>query len=122
MATEKKNVPATLEDILAQLSVDELKAAIAKKQEPAQGSPLVVGGKVFIHTVTYAYIGKVEAITDQEVVLSNGGWVADTGRFGEFLTKNKPNEFEKVVDNFSVARGSIVSSFLWKGELPSATI
>jgi vacuolar-type H+-ATPase subunit C/Vma6 len=58
MANEiKKNVPATVEDILAQFTVEEIEKMLATKRAPAEGSPVKVGNRVAIQTVTYHWVG-----------------------------------------------------------------
>ena len=121
MANEKKNVPATVEDILAQFSLEEIQAAIAKKSAPADESPVAVGKSVVIRTVTFHHIGKIVAITPTEIVLSGGGWLADSGRFSTMLEKGTYSEYEHVGTAFSVSRASIVDVFAWKHALPTTT-
>ena len=83
--------------------------------------PFGIGDKILIRTVTMIQLGRVSGITDDMIILSDGGWVADTGRFGAMLEKGALNEFEKVPSWICVGRGSIVDVFPWNHELPTAT-
>jgi len=85
-------------------------------------SPFVVGNKVLIRTVTMIDLGVVIGESEHFVHLDDGGWVADTGRFGTALVTGKVSEFERVPGPFSVAKGSIVDVFSWGHDIPKATI
>ena len=82
-------------------------------------SPLQVGNLVFIRCVTHYFTGKVEEVTEHEIVLSSAAWVADTGRFSEALRKGTLSEIEPFPDPVSVGRGSVVDVTLWNHKLPT---
>ncbi len=84
----------------------------------AKSKILAVGEKVFIRTVTYHAVGKVERIEDGMVELSDASWVADSGRFGEAISKGTLSEVERVGD-MGVSLGAIVDYFAWKHDLPT---
>lgn len=48
-----------------------------------------IGTNVFIRTITMFYTGHIEAIDGKFVVLSSAAWIADTGRFSDFI-QGKP--------------------------------
>lgn len=81
-------------------------------------SPLQIGNKVFIRTVTNYYTGQVVDITADEVVLEKAAWIADTGRFSEALKTGTLNEVEPFPGAVSLGRGSIVDTTIWSHELP----
>jgi len=56
----------------------------------------IKGQKICIRCVTMIYTGVVEEDLEDSVVLSSACWVADTGRWSEFLKdpSNKVNESE----------------------------
>lgn len=85
-------------------------------------SPLRVGDKVLIRTVTNYWVGKVESISALEVVLSGAAWVADTGRWHEALDSGALNEVEvsAKASVVSVGRGAIVDCVGWPHALPTA--
>ena len=82
--------------------------------------PYQVGGKYLIRTVSFYYTGQLEAVHEHELALSNGAWVADTGRFGEALETGKLAELE-VLGDCIIGRGAIVDCIPWRHELPNKT-
>jgi hypothetical protein len=92
-----------------------------KNDSNDSGLPFTVGDKVLIRTVTLYQLGVVRRITDEFIELSDGGWVADMGRFGEALATGKVNEFERAPSWCLVARGSIVDIHPWAHEIPKVT-
>ena len=76
-----------------------------------------IGKKVFIRTVTYHLVGKIEKIVGNFFVLSGAAWIADSGRFSNAIKEGKLNEIEPVGDAM-VNINSITDLFPWKHELP----
>lgn len=65
-------------------------AYIARKEGPWE-----IGQSYFIRTVTMAHHGVLVDVTPTELVLMGAAWIADTGRFHDFVTgKVKPSEVE----------------------------
>lgn len=85
-----------------------------KREAPRgdESNPYLETGKVyFIRTVTHYFTGRLIWVGSQELVIEDACWVADTGRFNEFLKdKNKANETEPFPDGAEVVigRGSII--------------
>ena len=80
--------------------------------------PYEIGQNYFVRTVTYHYTGKLETVTDKEIVLSGAAWIADSGRWAEALRTGKLSEVEPYPDKVIVNRSAIVDSSLWLHELP----
>ena len=84
-------------------------------EELAQGdisNPFMVVGKdYFVKTVTEYYTGELLWVGEHEIVINNVAWIADTGRFNEFLIGKTVNEVEPYPKNEPViiGRGAIVS-------------
>jgi len=76
--------------------------------------PFNIGEKVFIRTVTLYYTGEITAITGDWITLSNAAWIADTGRFHQFLTDGKCNEYEGFPEKVHVPMGSIIDLSPWR--------
>ena len=80
-----------------------------------------VGENYFIRTVTMALCGKLIEVTDKELVLNKASWVADTGRFSDFLTNgtlSQSSEVEPFPDgDVIIGRGGIIDATIWKHEL-----
>lgn len=86
--------------------------AKSKKYQPYQ-----VGDSVFIRTVTFYYTGKIEAVNGDWITMSSAAWIADTGRFHQFLTEGKCNEFEGFPEIVSIPMGSIIDISPWRHAL-----
>jgi|HubBroStandDraft_2_1064218.scaffolds.fasta_scaffold2906782_1 hypothetical protein len=85
----------------------------------------LLGKKVFIRTVTHNFTGKLRAIGDQELVLDDAAWIADTGsgesgRFAAVLKDGfgKSAEIEPYPAECVVGRGGLVDASEWHHELP----
>lgn len=73
--------------------------------------PFKLGKNYFIRTVTMAISGRLDFVGDKELSLSNASWVADTGRFNEFLVDTaKVNENEPFKNDVIIGRGAIIDA------------
>ena len=73
-----------------------------------------VGKNYVIRTVTMIDVGKLIEVTDNELVLENASWIADTGRWNVFLKEGKYNESEPFPDGkVIVGRSAIIDAVLW---------
>ncbi len=86
-------------------------------------NPYPVGKNVCIRTVTMLLLGKLESVGGQELVLTKASWVADTGRYHDFITKgvwSSSSEVEPYLPDQKVivGRGSIIDATEWLFELP----
>jgi len=85
---------------------------------------LVEGRAYLLRSVTHYYLGHLEAITPTELVLSQGSWVPDTGRYHLFLQGEKhwddKVEIEPVPDpgELIVTRSLISDHVPWPHALP----
>lgn len=76
------------------------------------------GKLYFIRTVTMHLIGRVEAVTTQELLLSQASWIADSGRFHDAIKTGKLNEVEPFISDVIVGRSSIIDATEWKFDAP----
>ena len=81
-------------------------------------SPLRVGNKVLIRTVTHYHTGRIVRLTPDEVVLVDAAWIADTDRFSVALATGVLAEVEPFPGPVSVNRGAIVDVCDWDHKLP----
>ena len=83
-------------------------------------SPIRVGNKVFIRTVTNFYTGEIVEVSEQEIVLKDVAWIADTKRFSESMSTGEFNEVEPYTNKqyVAVARGGIIDVCDWPHDLP----
>ena len=78
----------------------------------------LVGKKLFIRTVTYHWVGKVEKIIGKTIELSNASWIADSGRFMQAIKDGKLDEVEPVGQWFVNLETAVDYGF-WKHKLPT---
>ena len=77
-----------------------------------------IGKKVFIRTVTHHYTGEVVKCNRDWLELKDAAWIADDGRFNNFLKNGNANEVEPFEDNVRVPIGGILDITEWKHALP----
>ncbi len=86
-----------------------------------QSNPFLEVGKVyFIRTVTHYFTGRLIWVGEKELALEDVAWIADTGRFNEFMKdKNKVNESEPFPEGSVViiGRGSLIDMAEYKPSL-----
>lgn len=99
----------------------ELRAALGGRRK-AEMLPFKPGEKLLIRTVTMIQLGVVVAIGRDFIIMRDGGWVADTGRFGEMLATGKLNEFERAPSWFGVGRGAVVDFWPWPHAIPEKSL
>ena len=104
-------------DELTYGQIKELKMLFGKPTKPKATLPLEVGQNYFIRTVTLYYTGKLKALYPDALVLSDAAWVADTGRFYNFLKEGKVNEVEPFVDDVIIPLGSVIDVTAWHHKL-----
>jgi len=81
--------------------------------------PYEIGKNYFIQTVTHYYTGKLIAVLKDEIVLEYAAWIADSGRFEQFIKDGKFNEVEPYPSGqLIIGRGSLVQAFQWTHKLP----
>ena len=78
---------------------------------------LSIGKKLFIRTVTHYYTGQIKSFSGQFLELEDAAWIADTGRFHEFLKDGSCNEYEGFPDSILIPIGAIVDITPWGHKL-----
>jgi len=103
------------------MEIDDLTIGEAKELAQMFGNkeyddnPYKVGKNYFIRTVTMALVGTLKSVGRQELVLEDAAWVADTGRFGDFLRDGDADEVEPFPNGeVFVGRGAIIDVVEWK--------
>ena len=79
--------------------------------------PFKNGESYFIRTATYHLLGKVKEVVGKFLVLEQASWVADSGRFTQFIDDGAVNEVEPVKSLVYVNTDSITDAFDWKHKL-----
>ena len=85
--------------------------------------PYVIGQNYLIETCTKYFTGKLERVTDKELVISNAAWVADTGKYSTALATGDFSEVEMMPMECRpiISRGAIVTVIPVSFTLPSTT-
>jgi hypothetical protein len=81
------------------LKVDEYeyvrKDSIVVTQKDPKYGYFPVGKQIVIRTVTMMVVGTLEDVTEADFVLSKASWIADSGRFSDFINgTGQPNDVE----------------------------
>ena len=85
---------------------------IEEQQKSNPHWPWELGKKYMIRTVTMHDHGTLVGVTDHELVLSQAAWIADSGRWYDFLTKKRPSEVEPFPQDrlVIIGRGAIIDA------------
>lgn len=101
-----------------QMTVGQLKELNSLIRQPKHKYfPYKVGDKVFIRTVTLYYTGQIESLNGDWITLTNASWIADTGRFYDFLKDGKCNEYESFQKSVSIPVQSLIDITEWQHNL-----
>jgi hypothetical protein len=98
------------------MNVDDLTIKQAKElaqmfPKCAQDHPWVIGKNYLIRTVTMIQTGRLVAVSQQELVLEDAAWIADTGRFADALKTGKFNEVEPFPNGpVIIGRGAVIDA------------
>ena len=72
------------------------------------------GGVMLIETVTKYFVGEVVSVHPQEIVIRDACWVANTGRYNEFLSTGDGGEYAEMEPcpegPVLIGRGAIVNA------------
>lgn len=98
----------------------ELIKGLQPKRRKADDSHWEVGQAYFIRTVTNHYTGRLLKVTAKELVIEDAAWIADDGRFAQFVAGGEANEVEPYPDGAKViiGRGSLLDAMKWTAALP----
>lgn len=81
--------------------------------------PYIIGASYLIRTVTMIQTGRLVEVTNQELVLEDAAWIADTGRFSISLVNGKFKEVEPFPEGrVIVGRGAVIDATEIKFDLP----
>lgn len=102
-----------------QLTVGEVKQLKAMFGSSMSDEPLCEAGKsYFIRTVTHHYTGRCVKCTPIFIELHDAAWIADDGRFHDFLKTGNANEVEPYVNPIRIPIGGILDVTEWHLALP----
>ena len=89
-------------------------------QQPKVPSSYPVGKNVIVRTVTMIYTGRLESVTDADLILVDCSWIPETERFMQFVAEGKVRECEPYPDGLPVFinRGALLDMCELRTELP----
>ena len=98
---------------IQQLAVDVVRLRPQESNYP-------VGKNVIVRTVTMIYTGKLEKVTETDLVLVDCSWIPETERFMQFVATGAVKECEPYPDGLQVFinRGALLDMCELKKELP----
>ncbi len=115
----KEEITVDGEKYVLKSSIKQKETIVVPKGD--KSNPFLEVGKVyFIRTVTHYFTGRLEWVGEKELAISSACWIADTGRFNEFLKdKNKVNEAEPFPEGSTVVigRGALIDLVEYKPSL-----
>lgn len=103
------------------LTLGEIRELMGLFSQPqnVDNSAWKVGEAYIIRTVTMILTGRLERVTQQELVLSSAAWIAETDRYYDTIKSGKLKEVEPYGDNeVIVGRGSLIDATIWTHKLP----
>jgi len=89
----------------------DIPKTVVKAPEGDKSNPFMeIGKDYFIRTVTHYFTGRLIWVGEKEIVLEDVSWIADTGRFNQFVAGKTVNEVEPFIAGKAViiGRGSII--------------
>lgn len=95
------------------------KDSVAPSYVSRKEGPWEIGKAYFVRTVTMAIHGTLVDVTPQELVFVGAAWIADTGRFHQFVTgKSDPSEIEPFPREAPVivGRGALIDAVARDGK------
>lgn len=98
----------------------QLKSLLDLLDDNGHGSashPFEVGSAYMLRTVTYHMVGRVTKIDGSWLTLDDAAWIADSGRYSQFLETGNANEVEPVGRCY-LNIDSLTDAQPWKGKLP----
>lgn len=96
-----------------QMTIGQFKELQSVFGEGQKYFPYKVGDKVFIRTVTLYYTGEIIQVKGDWITLKKASWIADTGRFFDFLKEGKCSEYESFQKDVSIPMQSIIDITEW---------
>lgn len=119
--TQRRHTQMTINiDELTLGQVKHLRSLLGGDVAASKRLPMPIGMQILVRTVTHYYTGRVTAVAEEEVEISDACWVADTGRFADALEKGVLNELEPYPEGRKVTlnRGAFVDWCEWPAPLP----
>lgn len=97
----------------------QMKKKIVKKKSVNKAFPYEIGKSYMFVTVTKYYTGRLKAVTDKELVITDAAWIAHTDRYNAALTTGVVRSVEPIPGTVVLNRGGLIEVSEWNHVLPS---
>lgn len=99
------------------LTIEEVRSIL--QPSGSQSTSMKIGEQYLFRTVTVYVTGRIVAITDTDILIADGAWIPDTGRFSDAVKAVQFNEVEPYPDGEHILfRGGLIDAVRLKGSLP----
>ena len=121
---QKEYTVEELEAMLEKRKEVEIKRGIEiLNEEELKTHPYEIGKNYLIRTVTVFQVGRLVKVYDNELVITEASWVADTGCFSDSLKdgleSSTTSEIEPFNSDVIINRGAIVDVCVYNHSLPT---
>lgn len=99
------------------LTLGQLKNLQSCFTQRPRSTSLQIGRKYFFRTPSFHFVGRVSAITDSDIVLTEAAWIADSGRFNVALRTGDVAEFESYPAECIINRDHVCDASPWEFSL-----
>jgi len=107
-------------DDLTLKQIKEIQQLTFASKNDLMQSNYPVGKNVIVRTVTMIYTGRLEQVTDTDLVLVDCSWIPETERFMKFVAEGVVRECEPYPDDLPVYinRGALLDMCELRKDLP----
>ena len=103
-------------------TVMELLSLLTDSKGTTSDLPFEIGECYYIRTVTHHQTGRIKEIIGKFLVLEDGAWIADSGRWKDAIELGKLSEVEPVDCKIFVNTDTIIDAYEWRFDLPRKQI
>jgi hypothetical protein len=113
----KKAIAEVIADAFQNVIRQESEVTVRNEGIP-HNLPFEIGKCYYFRTVTHHQTGRVKAIIGKFVVLEDGAWIPDSGRWKQAIETGKLDEVEPVDVEIYVNSDSLIDAYEWIHSLP----
>lgn len=97
----------------------KMKKKTMKKTAVNKAFPYEIGKAYMFVTVTRYYTGRLKAVTEKEMVITDAAWIAHTDRYNAALTTGVVRSVEPIPGTVILNSGGLIEVSEWNHALPS---
>lgn len=103
---------------LSSETVRELTNKLVPKVEHKPGEDYTIGSTIFVRCVTHYATGRIIHVSETMVHMEDAAWIADCGRFEQFLKNGTVDEVEPIPGIYKFNKNAVVDVCEWSHPLP----